>query len=397
MTSRRIIEIPQKIEYDREFHKIKVCAYVRVSTDNVGQTYSFQNQVEYYEGKLSANPDYDFCGVFSDSGLSGSKENRPGFLTMIEKAKLGEIDLIITKSISRFARNTLMLLRHVRELRSVGVGVIFEEQNINTLSVDGELMLTILAAIAEEERKSVCSNIQWSVQNKYKQGIVQVDTNRLLGFDKGKDGKLIINEAQAKIVRYIYKRYVGGDSAYYLAKVLNAKGVPTYAKQPWSSHRIMSIISNEKNKGDCLLQKSFINNNGRQTMNNGDKSKYYVKNSHPAIVSRSIWDRAQAIRARNKRPTYPCSGKIKCAYCGATLIRCIHKEGYISWVCGTYLHQHKSACIGMRIPEKKLLEMTKDMPIILPMVLEDDSCGKRSNPRTKKNYRLIPLTEYRWD
>jgi len=175
--------------------RLKVCAYVRVSTDSREQLSSLENQTQYYEGLISSNPDYQYCGIFSDAGISGARENRPGFLAMMEKARSGEIDLIITKSISRFARNTLLLLRYVRELRDIGVGIIFEEEMVHTLRSEGELMLTVLAAIAEEERKSVCSNVQWAMQNKCRRGEVMVDTKRLLGYDKDAKGNLVINEA----------------------------------------------------------------------------------------------------------------------------------------------------------------------------------------------------------
>jgi site-specific DNA recombinase len=226
--------------------RLKVCAYVRVSTDHREQLNSLENQTHYYERLISSNPDYEYCGIFSDAGISGAKENRPGFLAMLEKARSGEIDLIITKSISRFARNTLMLLKYVRELRDMGVGIIFEEEMVHTLRSEGELMLTVLAAIAEEERKSVCSNVQWAMQNKCKRGEVMVDTNRLLGYDTDSKGNLVINEEQAKIVRQIYELYLVGISGYRIAQILNHNKVPTYSEKPWKSHRIVSIIGNEK-------------------------------------------------------------------------------------------------------------------------------------------------------
>ena len=170
----------------------RVCAYVRVSTNHQEQLDSLQNQTDYYRHKFSNSPGYVFLGIYSDAGISGAKEIRPGFQAMLKKANAAELDLIYTKSISRFARNTLMLLQVVRELKAIGVGIIFEEQNINTLRTEGELMLTILAGIAEEERKSVQANVQWGMRNRYLRGEVMVDTNRLIGYDKDQAGNLVI-------------------------------------------------------------------------------------------------------------------------------------------------------------------------------------------------------------
>ena len=337
--------------------KLKVCAYVRVSTGHSEQLNSLQNQTAYYEQKLRTNPEYEFCGVFSDSGISGVKENRPGFMSMIGKAKSREIDLIFTKSISRFARNTVLLLRYVRELKDIGVGVVFEEQKLNTLSADGELMLTVLAAIAEEERKSVCTNIRWTMQSRFKRGEVLVDTNRLLGYDKDENGRLVLNKEQAKIVRRIYKMYLDGESANSIAGQFNEQGVPTYTGKPWSSERILSIISNEKYMGDCKLQKSFVNDNGRQVINQGQRPQYYVRFDHEPIVSRRRWDAAQKIREHRKKKVYPYSSLLRCSYCGTVLIRVIEERGKrVDWVCETYLKKTKAACKGIRIPEETLIK-----------------------------------------
>ncbi len=375
--------------------KLKVCAYVRVSTDHSAQMNSFQNQTEHYERKLRSNPAYEYCGIFSDADISGAKENRPGFQAMIEKALSGEIELIITKSISRFARNTIMLLRYVRQLKDAGVGILFEEEKINTLSSEGELMLTVLAAIAEEERKSVCTNLRWAVQKRYQRGEVMVDANRLIGYDKDKHGKLIINEEEAEIVRELYRLFLAGIPGYRIAKELNDLGVPTYSDNPWSSHRILRIISNEKNMGDCLLQKSYVSDNGKQKQNEGQKAQYYVKDNHPAIISRKDWEAAQRIREDRKPKTYPFSGMLRCPYCGVSLIRVIHEKTWVTWICGTYMHKGKDACKGMRIQEWKIEEMTKEAPLTEPVIVEEVTDGEEGTQnRTKKNFRLIPAAEY---
>lgn len=390
MTNRNISEITSMKNPFLTPTKLKVCAYVRVSTEHPGQLNSLQNQTEYYERLLCSNPNYEYCGIFSDAGISGAKEDRPGFIAMIEKVKVDEINLIITKSISRFARNTVMLLKYVRELKDAGVGVIFEEESINTLNSEGELLLTVLAAIAEEERKSVCSNLKWAVRSRFKRGEVMVDANRLIGYDKDEDGNLVINEEQAKIVKDIYKLYLEGMPAYSIAKELNNRGVPTYAGRRWKSHRILSIISNEKYMGDCLMQKSFVTDDGREIINRGQKAQYYVKNDHPAIISRKDWEAAQRIREGRKTKTYPFTSLLRCPYCNASLIRVVHQRRWVSWICATYMQKGKSVCIGMRIPEWKLIELTNNEPIIEPMVVEEVTYGEG----TKKNYRLIPASKY---
>jgi len=395
MTGRKTItEIPPAKTSLLTPVKLKTCAYVRVSTENPGQIDSFKNQTEYYERLLGKNPSYEYCGIFSDAGISGHKEGRPGFMAMVKKAKAGELDLIMTKSISRFARNTVLLLKYVRELKEAGVGILFEEQKINTLSSEGELMLTVLGAIAEEERKNVCKNISWATRNRFKRGVVKVDTNRLLGYDKDTHGNLIINEKQAKIVKEIYKRYLGGDSAYKIARDFNEMGVPSYGKNPWFSHRILRIISNEKYKGDCLLQKTYVTEQGKQMKNTGQLERYYVEKNHPAIVSVKDWEAAQKIRAGRKKMIYPFSSMLICSYCGAVLIRVIHEKKWVSWTCGTYLHKGKAACIGMRITEKVLQAITKEIPIKEPMIVEEVQNGQSRKKRSEKDYRLVPAAQY---
>lgn len=367
---------------------VRVCAYVRVSTGHDGQLNSLRNQTDYYSHKFSNSPHYSFVGVFSDAGISGAKENRPGFLSMLQMAKAGELDLIYTKSISRFARNTLTLLKVVRELKDIGVGVIFEEQNINTLNNEGELMLTVLAGIAEEERKSVRSNVQWAMRKKCLRGEVLVDTNRLLGYSKDGEGKLVIVPEEALIIRRIYQLYLDGMNACQVARILNEQNTLSYTKGPWKGSRVLSIISNEKYAGDCHMQKSFIDENGHQVRNRGQRDQYWMDNSHPAIIPREDWERAQQLRANHAKKTYPYTGLLKCAYCGSSLIRATHSKRWVSWICARCLHLGKAVCIGSRITEARLNEMTKDHPITEPMIVKDVGHGKQ------KSYRLIPAAQY---
>ena len=226
------------------WRKKRVCAYVRVSTKHDLQINSLENQIEYYTRYILRNPNYEFCGVYSDTGVSGLSESRPGLNEMLKKAYNGEIDLIITKSISRFSRNTVFLLKTLRKLKEAEVDVYFEKENITSFSLEGEMLLTLLGSFAEEERKSVCENVKWSVRKKFQRGIFQVNTNNLLGYDKDEKGHLVINEEQAEIVRLIFKEYLDGTPAEKIAQKLNELKIPTYNNYQWSGQRILRIISN---------------------------------------------------------------------------------------------------------------------------------------------------------
>ena len=390
--SRIVTEITRKHRSTMPPRPVRICAYVRVSTGHEGQQNSFQSQTEYYEHRFSNDPHYLFTDIFSDSGISGAKENRPGFQAMLEKARTGQLDFIYTKSISRFARNTLMILSVVRELRSIGVGIVFDEQNINTLRSEGELMLTILAGIAEEERKSVRTNVQWALRNKCLRGEVMVNTNRLIGYDKDELGKLIINPAQAKVVRKIFRLYLDGISTYKIAQVLDQLCTPTYTSRPWNSQRILSIISNEKYMGSCLMQKSFVDEIGRQVPNRGQRDQYWIEDDHPAIISRKDWDQAQRIRQSRVRKVYPFSSLLHCAFCGSTMIRVTHAGGWFSWICCRYLRQGKAACVGSRIAEHRLLVLTKNLPITEPVIVEEVCHEQDPKKRSQKDYRFTPVS-----
>ncbi|KYH30787.1 transposon Tn3 resolvase [Clostridium tepidiprofundi DSM 19306] len=202
-------------------------------------------------------PEYEFVGVFADRGITGTTDNRPEFQKMLTLCREGKVDLIITKSISRFARNTLVMLKIVRELKELGVEVRFEKENINTLSGDGELMLTVLSSFAQEESKNVSDNLKWRVRKRFEKGELMINTTRFLGYDKDEYGELIINEYEAKIVRRIFKEYLSGKGSFTIAKELNVEGIPTIIGAKWHDTTILGILKNEKYKGDALLQKTY--------------------------------------------------------------------------------------------------------------------------------------------
>ena len=211
------VRVIKPIEKYSKEKKLNVCVYARVSTDSLKQEDSLENQTSTYKRIITANPLYEYVGVYIDQGISGYSENRPAFKSMIEKAKVGEIDLIITKSISRFARNTVTVLKVARELKEQGVGIFFEEQNINTLSGDGEMMLAVLASFAQEESRSISENNKWTIRKKFERGEIMINTNRFMGYDKNEQGELIINPKEAKIVERIFKMYLGGMGSFKIA------------------------------------------------------------------------------------------------------------------------------------------------------------------------------------
>lgn len=243
--------------------KKRVCAYARVSTDSRRQEDSLENQMETYERLITGNPEYEFIGVFADQGISGYCENRPQFQRMMEKARAGEIDLIITKSISRFARNTVTVLKFARELKELGVGIFFEEQNINTLSGDGEMMLAVLASFAQEESRSMSENNKWSIRKKFERGEVMITTSRFLGYDKNEYGDLIVNRKEAEIVSLTFDLYLMNVGSSRIGELLDYLGVKTVTGTTWESGTINGLLCNEKYKGDFHLQKYYTPENKR--------------------------------------------------------------------------------------------------------------------------------------
>lgn len=277
------------IKAKEEQKKQRVCAYVRVSTTNSSQIDSLENQKAYFETLYASREDIDFLGVYYDRRISGSKEKRPSFQAILEACRKGQIDLIHTKSISRFARNTMTVLEISRELKSLSVGIYFEEQNIHTLSNEGEVMLSLLASLAEEELDSMSSNQRWAFQKKFQRGELVINTKRFMGYDADDKGELVINEAEATIVRRIFQLYLDGVGMHCIAKRLNQEVVPTITKTKWHDTTIRNILKNEKYKGSVLLQKYFHDGvNGPKKLNQGEREQYLIEDNHTPIVSKEI-------------------------------------------------------------------------------------------------------------
>ena len=244
---------------EEEQPKLRVAAYCRVSTDSDEQATSYEAQVEHYTEFIKKNPEWEFAGIFADDGISGTNtKKREEFNRMIEECMSGRIDMIITKSISRFARNTLDCLKFIRQLKEKNIPVYFEKENINTMDAKGEVLLTIMASLAQQESQSLSQNVKLGIQYRYQQGHVQVNHNRFLGYTKDANGHLIIEEEEAKVVRRIYREYLEGASLNGIGRGLEADGILTGAgKKRWRPETVQKILKNEKYMGDALLQKTY--------------------------------------------------------------------------------------------------------------------------------------------
>lgn len=327
----RTIPAKTKFESDIKYHnKRKVCGYARVSTDLDEQATSYKAQVDYYTSYIKSNPTWEFVGLYSDEGISGTNtKKRDGFNRMIKDALDGKIDLIITKSISRFARNTVDALVNIRKLKESNVEVYFEKENIYSLDSKGELMLSLLSSLAQEESRSISLNTTWGKRKSFADGKVSIAFSNFLGYDRGEDGKLVVNKEQAEVVKLIYKLFVKGLSSFQIKKELEHLKIKTpMGKTNWRTSTILSLLRNEKYKGDALLQKRYTVDflTKKQKLNDGEIPQYYVEDNHEAIIDKRLFDyvqvelkkRGDAVRKGHKITGKNIfSGKIFCAECGA--------------------------------------------------------------------------------
>lgn len=305
----------------------KVAGYARVSTDHENQVTSYEAQVDYYTRYITDHAGWQLAGIYTDEGITGtSAKHRAGFQNMVADALAGKIDLIITKSVSRFARNTVDSLTTVRTLKDAGVEVFFEKENIWTFDAKGELLITIMSSLAQEEALSISENVTWGHRKRFADGKVTIPYGRFLGYDKGPDGNLVINQAQAVTVRYIYSLYLDGQSLTSIARTLQKEGYQTATgNKHWSASQVRNILTNEKYKGDALLQKSYITDflTKKQVKNEGEVPQYYVTGNHEPIITPAVWDFVQAELAapatgrRSSSLQRTFSGKIRCAQCEA--------------------------------------------------------------------------------
>lgn len=348
----------------------KVAAYARVSCGKDTMLHSMSAQVSNYSELIQSTPGWQYAGVYADEALSGTKTDRENFQQMIRDCRDGKIDMIITKSISRFARNTIVLLETVRELKELGVDVFFEEQNIHTLSSEGELMLTILASYAQEESLSNSENMKWRIRHGYERGEL-LQWRELFGYDIRKDGIFIV-EDKAQIVRDIFQRVIDGESYTSIARDLNSRGIPTTRNGNWTPQQVLKLVGNEKYTGNALMQKKYVNNylEKKTVENHGELPMYYIEDSHPAIIDMETYEQTQdeikrrhEIYAKDRKPweLSPFSGKIRCMHCGTNYKR-ITANGHTSYMCGTFHQKGKAYCDQAKaIPEDTMMKVTAEV------------------------------------
>lgn len=300
----RVVVIPAKsCEENKQAAKcLRVAAYCRVSTDDEEQKTSYEAQIGYYTEKINQNPEWQMAGIFADEGISGTQaKKRPEFLKMIRLCRQRKIDIILTKSLSRFARNTVDSLGYIRELRALGIAVISEKENINTLTAESEMLITIMSCFAQAESESISKNVSWGVRQSFKNGNVPMQYARLLGYRKGHDGNAEIIPEEAEVVKEIYRCYLDGMSMNLIADRLNEKGLTTKGgSSPYRKTVVQRILTNEKYTGDALLQKTYVTDciTKKTRKNNGELPMYLVKNHHEPIISRSDFNRVQEEMAR---------------------------------------------------------------------------------------------------
>ena len=371
-TVRKVTVIPPIAEMQGEsridMRPKRVAAYCRVSTDREEQEHSFETQKTMYTEMIMMKPSWQTAGIYADEGITGTvAKKRPGFMKMIEDCRKGKIDMIVTKSVSRFSRNNLDCLMYVRELKQLGIPIIFEKEGINTIQVSSELLLTLFGALSQAESESISMNVKLGIRQSLKNGNVRFSYKTFLGYRKGVDGQPEIVPEQADIVRRIYNDFLAGATYLEIAKRLTEEHVPTMGGgNRWFSERIKSILKNEKYKGDALLQKTYITDpiSKRVKKINGELPMYYVENSHPAIIERRIFDRVQeeiARRAGKKKVKqtgtktelgrysgkYALTELLYCGECGTPYRRCTWSRNgkkKIVWRCVSRLDYGKKYC-----------------------------------------------------
>ncbi|MGI6175165.1 MAG: recombinase family protein [Christensenellales bacterium] len=373
MPQRQVTVIPANPRLNRfsgkeESDIIDVCAYARVSTDDEDQINSYEAQKDYYEEKIKSNSDWQFAGIFADEGITGtSMEKRKDFNRMMRQCRHGKIKLILCKSVSRWARNTVDGLNTVRELKSRGVAVYFEKENINTLKETSEFLITLFAGFAQAESESLSANVRWGMQKNMRDGKVHFQYKKILGYERGEDGNPKIIPQEAEIVRRIYMDYLAGYSLKRIMDELNEDEIPSpRGIKQWAHTVILSILTNEKYKGDALLQKTYTVDciSKKVRKNNGELPMYLVKNNHEAIISPEMFSRVQEEMARRsslKRvdqkngrtkqgkfsSKYALTGKLICGECGAPYKRVTwarNGKKRILWRCVSRLENGTKFC-----------------------------------------------------
>lgn len=376
---REILPTIKPEEKKQGYKQLRVAAYCRVSTDSDEQEMSFEAQVGYYTDKIMRNPEWSLAGIYADEGISGTQaEKRKDFMRMIRQCRKGNIDLVITKSVSRFARNTVDCLNYVRELKALGIPIIFEKEGLNTMHATSEIYISMHGIFAQSESESLSGNVRMGKAISAKNGNVAISYKSFLGYRRGKDNKPEIDEEQAEIVRFIYERYLAGDSLQMIRDSLEEQHISTpMGKEKWQLTTIRSILTNEKYKGDALLQKTYIVDCiSHKSKKNDDRPQYYVENNHPAIIPREMFDRVQEEMAHrtSKRKVkeigtktesgkysskYALTDLLICGHCGTPYRRCTWSRNgkkKIVWRCISRLDYGKKYCADSPSVEESVLQ-----------------------------------------
>lgn len=353
--------------------KTVVAAYARVSTEKEEQEDSFERQVAHYTNLIQSKHEWTFGGIYADPGITGTRaEKRPDFMRMIRDCRDGKINKVLVKSISRFARNTVDALNYIRELKDLGISVYFENENIDTLTPGGEVLLTILAAMAEQESRTMSTNIKWSYQKKFQNGEVILNTGIVLGYKKAADGSYVIDKDEAAVVERIYREYLSGITVPQICRGLESDGIRTKrGSTQWRTNAVLGILKNEKYTGNAILGKTFKPDvlSKRRMKNTGQVPMYYAENTHPAIISQELFEMAQAEMERRKAEKetavgssrytskYPFSGLLICGTCGHKLrrhVRTIGKKKVAAWGCTNRISNGRTVCDSHHIKEDVL-------------------------------------------
>lgn len=349
--------------------KKQVAAYARVSTGKDAMLHSLSVQVSYYSAYIQKQPEWLYCGVYVDEAVTGTKTERPEFQRLLSDCRAGKIDMVITKSISRFARNTVTLLETVRELKALGVDVFFEEPNIHTMSAVGEMMLTLLASVAQEESRMTSERMKWRVRKNFEEGVPWNVT--ILGYTV-RNGRFVIVPEEAAIVRQIYDLYLSGKGYAAIADILNAADAKTRYGRVWNFTSVRWVLRNYAYTGNLLLQTTYSENHitKRMRLNTGEMPMYHAQGTHEAIIPQDVYDAVQSEIERrdakysdaDKRRQTPLAGKVFCGICGK---RCRRKKRHDRqvWICNTFNIHGKNACPAKAVPEDILMPMVDGIDI----------------------------------
>ncbi|NLX19485.1 MAG: recombinase family protein [Desulfobulbus sp.] len=345
--------------------QLRVAAYARVSSGKDAMLHSLSAQISYYSGFIQNHPGWAFAGIYADEAKTGTKDTRPEFQRLLQDCRDGKIDMIVTKAISRFSRNTVTLLETTRELKALGITVFFQKEGLYSDRGQGELVLTLLAAVAQEESRAVSDNCKWRIRSRFKKGEL-AGLSFMYGY-RIKKGSVIIEPEEARVVSWIFYAYLSHVGCEAIAQTLREQQVPTLQGGDWTSNRVMRMLKNEKYAGNALLQKRYVTDHitKKQVSNSGQLPRYFAQGTHPAIISDEVFQQTQQLieenRVKNnivlKPPArYPLSGKILCGYCGKQFSR-VTRNGIPKWQCATYLRKGRGACHAKQIPEETLFAL----------------------------------------